>query len=281
LEPNQAFFIETTGFETPIIIFQESSKAKTEAGDATVGGNAAFSVAEPLTNLYINFFYDDIDTKPVDGLKVKFRQGANNAKDTLDATKVWNYDESFAIDRNPSYMSIETRAMPTKQDSIPFYLANFTRSAYRLEVKPDNFTGVKAYLYDNYLESSVELSTDVTTSISFDVDKTIPASKAPDRFVIKFEEVSLGTEDVVFNSSMVVYPNPVRGNSFSISHQQAFDGQVLSLQLFDLQGRMVLDQELANSSRMTVNLNNSLSSGVYVLKLSDANNSQTTKLIIE
>jgi len=117
--------------------------------------------------------------------------------------------------------------------------------------------------------------------VSFTLDPSIPESKATDRFVIKFEKVSLGTEDVVFNSSMVVYPNPVRGNSFSISHQQAFDGQVLSLQLFDLQGRMVLNQELTNSSRMRVNLSNSLSSGVYVLKLSDVKNSQTTKLIIE
>jgi len=73
----------------------------------------------------------------------------------------------------------------------------------------------------------------------------------------------------------------VKGGSFSISHQQAFNRQVLSLQLFDLQGRMVVDQEVANSLRMTVNLNNSLSSGVYILKLSDTENTQTTKLTIE
>ena len=274
LEPNQAFFVETTT-TNPAVAFNESFKT------TATGNNTTFSVPEPLTNLNINLFYDDIDTKPVDALRVRFRPEANNAKDTLDATKVWNYDEWFAIDRFPNYMSIETRGMPTKQDSIPFYLGNFTRSAYRLEVKPENFSGAKGYLYDNYLESSVELTTDESTSISFDVDIIIPESIATDRFVVKFEKVTLGTEDVVLNSSMVVYPNPVRGNSFSIFHQQAFNGLVLRLQLFDLQGRMVLNQELANSFRMTVNLNNSLSSGVYVLKLSDAKNSQTTKLIIE
>jgi hypothetical protein len=274
LEPNQAFFVETTT-TNPVVAFNESFKT------IATGNNTTFKVPEPLTNLNINLFYDGIDTSPVDALRVQFRPKANNAKDTLDATKVWNYDEWFAIYRHPNYMSIETRAMPTKQDSIPFYLGNFTRSAYRLEVKPENFYGAKGYLHDNYLKSSVELTPEVSTSISFDVDKIIPESIATDRFVVKFEKVTLGTEDVVLDSSMVVYPNPVRGNNFSISHQQAFNGLVLSLQLFDLQGRMVLNQELINSFRMTVNLNNSLSSGVYILKLSDTENTQTTKLIIE
>ncbi|TXE21320.1 T9SS type A sorting domain-containing protein [Psychroflexus gondwanensis] len=278
LEPNQAFFVETVSAAgSPIVIFRESYKT------TTTGNNTTFSEPEALTNMNINL-NEDILTNGnavIDAVRVKFRNGGNNAKDTLDATKVWNYEESFAIDRNPNYMSIESRAMPTAQDSVPLYFGNSKLLSYRLVVEPENFVNTKAYLYDRYLESSTELPTDIATSVSFNLDPSIPESKATDRFVIKFEEVSLGTEDVVFNSSMVVYPNPVRGNSFSISHQQAFDGQVLSLKLFDLQGRMVLDQELTNSSRMTVNLNNSLSSGVYVLKLSDAKNSQTTKLIIE
>ncbi|PKG44291.1 T9SS type A sorting domain-containing protein [Psychroflexus sp. MES1-P1E] len=274
LEPNQAFFVETTT-TNPGVAFKESFKT------IATENNTTFKVPEPLTNLNINLFYDGIDTNPVDALRVQFRSGANNAKDTLDATKVWNYDEWFAIDRHPNYMSIETRAMPTKQDSISFYLGNFTRSAYRIELKPENLSSAKGYLHDNYLESSVELTPEVSTSISFDVDKIIPESIATDRFVVKFEQVTLGIEDIVLDSSMVVYPNPVRGNSFSISHQQAFNGLVLSLQLFDLQGRMVLNQELTNSFRITVNLKISLSSGVYVLKLCDAKNSQTTKLIIE
>jgi hypothetical protein len=278
LEPNQAFFVETVSSNgSPVVIFNENFKT-TETDN-----NTTFSEPEEFTNMTINLNEDILTSgnTVIDAVRVKFRNGGNNAKDTLDATKLWNYEESFAIDRNPSYMSIESRAMPTAQDSVPLYFGNSKLLAYRLVVEPENLVNTKAYLYDRYLESSRELPTDIATSVSFKFDPSIPESKATDRFVIKFEEVSLGTEDVVFNSSMVVYPNPVRGNSFSISHQQAFDGQVLSLQLFDLQGRMVLDQKLANSSRMTVNLNNSLSSGVYVLKLSDANNSQTTKLIIE
>jgi hypothetical protein len=278
LEPNQAFFVETVSAAgSPIVIFRESYKT-TETFN-----NTTFSEPEEFTNMTINL-NEDILTNGnavIDAVRVKFRNGGNNAKDTLDATKFWNYEESFAIDRNPNYMSIESRAMPTAQDSVPLYFGNSKLLSYRLVVEPENLVNTKAYLYDRYLESSTELPTDIATSVSFNLDPSIPESKATDRFVIKFEEVSLGTEDVVFNSSMVVYPNPVRGNSFSISHQQAFDGQVLSLKLFDLQGRMVLDQELTNSSRMTVNLNNSLSSGVYVLKLSDTKNSQTTKLIIE
>jgi hypothetical protein len=276
LEPNQAFFVETvTSVSSPAVIFNESYKA------SGVGENVAFNVSEPVTNLYVNLYYDNIETKAVDAVKVKFRAGANNAKDTLDATKVWNYDESFAIDRNPNYMSIESRAMPTAQDSVPFYLGNFTKTAYRLEIKPENFTGAKAYLFDRYLETSKELPSDTTTAISFEIDNSIPASKATDRFVVKFEEVSLSDDDFELNSSLSVYPNPLKGSRFSISHQQAFSAKDLSLKLFDLQGRLIVDQTIENAANVEVNLNKELASGVYILNLSDGKASQSVKLMVK
>jgi|GEM_PF-828293 len=281
LEPNQAFFVETT-LASQAVVYSESYKAiNTLDGSTQVGGNVAFSIQEPFTNLYVNLYYDNIDTKAVDAVKVKFRAGANNAKDTLDATKVWNYDESFAIDRNPNYMSIETRSLPTAQDSVPFYLGNFTKTAYRLEIKPENFTGAKAYLFDRYLETSTELPSEATTAISFEIDNSIPASKATDRFVIKFEEVSLSDDDFELNSSLSVYPNPLKGSRFSISHQQAFSGKDLSLKLFDLQGRLIVDQTIENAANVEVDLNKELASGVYILNLSDGKASQSVKLMVK
>jgi len=281
LEPNQAFFVETT-LASQAVVYSESYKAiNTLDGSTQVGGNVAFSIQEPFTNLYVNLYYDNIDTKAVDAVKVKFRAGANNAKDTLDATKVWNYDESFAIDRNPNYMSIETRSLPTAQDSVPFYLGNFTKTAYRLEIKPENFTAAKAYLFDRYLETSTELPSDATTAISFEIDNAIPASKATDRFVVKFEEVSLSDDDFELNSSLSVYPNPLKGSRFSISHQQAFSGKDLSLKLFDLQGRLIVDQTIENAANVEVDLNKELASGVYILNLSDGKASQSVKLMVK
>ncbi|MBZ9777727.1 T9SS type A sorting domain-containing protein [Psychroflexus sp. CAK8W] len=274
LEPNQSFFVETT-LELQAVVYSESYKA------SEVGGNVAFSVPEPVTNLYVNLYYDNIDTKAVDAVKVKFRAGANNAKDTLDATKVWNYDEWFAIDRNPNYMSIESRDMPTAQDSVPFYLGNFTKTAYRFEIKPENFTSAKAYLFDRYLETSTELPSEATTAVSFEIDNSIPASKAPNRFVIKFEEVSLSDDNFELNSSLSVYPNPLQGMRFSISHQQAFEGKDLSLKLFDLQGRMIINQTIENTPNVEVNLNKELASGVYILNLSDGKASQSVKLMVK
>ena len=65
-------------------------------------------------------------------------------------------------------------------------------------------------MHNNYWELSVELTPDVSTSISFDVNIIIPESKATDRFVVNFEQTNLGTDEVVLNSPMVVYPNPVK-----------------------------------------------------------------------
>ncbi|MBZ9652586.1 beta strand repeat-containing protein [Psychroflexus montanilacus] len=275
LDPNQAFFVETvSAAASPAIVFRESYKS------TDVNNNATFSVPEDLTNLNINLFAENTNA-PIDGLKVKFRADGNNAKDTLDATKVWNYEESFAIDRNPNYMSIESRAMPTAQDSVPFYFGNATRSNYRFEIEPENFTNAKAFLYDRYLETLTELPSDVSTSVSFELDNSIPASKATDRFVIKFEEVSLSDDDFELDSSLVVYPNPVRGELIRISHNKAFSGNDVDFKIFDLQGRLVLDQEIDNAPTVEVNIGSNLSSGVYILKLSDGTASQSVKLIVE
>jgi hypothetical protein len=171
--------------------------------------------------------------------------------------------------------------MPTAQDSIPFYFGNATRSAYRLEIEPENFRGAKVFLHDRYLETMTEIPSDSSTSVPFELDNSIPASKATDRFVIKFEEVSLSDDNFELNSSLVVYPNPVRGERFSISHQQAFSGSEVDFKLFDLQGRLVMDQKIDNAPTVDVKLGANLSSGVYILRLTDGKVSQSVKLIIE
>lgn len=278
LEPNQAFFVETVSSNgSPVVIFNENFKTTETLNNTT------FSEPEEFTNMTINLNEDILTSgnTVIDAVRVKFRNGGNNAKDTLDATKLWNYEESFAIDRNPSYMSIETRAMPTVQDSVPFYLGNFTKTAYRLEIKPENFTAAKAYLFDRYLETSTELPSEATTAISFEIDNAIPASKATDRFVVKFEEVSLSDDDFELNSSLSVYPNPLKGSRFSISHQQAFSCKDLSLKLFDLQGRLIVDQTIENAANVEVDLNKELASGVYILNLSDGKASQSVKLMVK
>jgi hypothetical protein len=276
LEAQQAFFVETIETTiTPELLFKESFKSMTAVNDTT------FRITEEQTWLSINLYFSDIEAKAVDAVKVKFSDGGNNEKDKLDATKIWNYGEAFAIDRSPYYTSIENRAMPTSQDSIPLYFGNYTRQAYRLEIKPVELTSVKAYLYDRYLKTHTELPSDVITSFSFNLDHAVPESIATDRFVIKFEEVSLGTEGIEFDSSISVYPNPLNGTSFKISTTYAFEGEDLNLKVFDVQGRRVLVQTLNNSSRMEVKLETPLFSGVYILKISDGLNSLSTKLIID
>jgi hypothetical protein len=83
------------------------------------------------------------------------------------------------------------------------------------------------------------------------------------------------------NSSLSVYPNPLKGSRFSISHQQAFSGKDLSLKLFDLQGRLIVDQTIENAANVEVDLNKELASGVYILNLSDGKASQSVKLMVK
>jgi len=273
LEPNQSFFVETTG-PSQVVLFREPYKT------TAIANNTTFSLPEDLTNLSINLYAEDV-ALPIDAVKVKFRVDGNNAKDTLDATKVWNYEEYFAIDRNPIYMSIESRAMPTAQDSIQIYFGNAQRTNYRFEVEPKNFSGAEVYVYDRYLDTKTEILNNTTTSIPFQMDSSIPESIATNRFVFKFEEVTLSDDENQLNTGVLVYPNPVKNGYFTVSHQQAFDGSDVDLKLFDLQGRMVIDKKIKNAPQVEVNLESNLSSGVYLLKLSDGNLSKTMKLIID
>ena len=275
LEPNQAFFVETvTSGASPAVVFNESYKT------TDVANNTTFSVPEETSNLLVNLYSDDLEAKAVDGVKVKFRPGANNAKDTLDATKVWNYNESVAINRNPNYMSIETRDLPTAQDSIPLYFGFPSKLAYRWEINPKHFTSAEAYLYDKYLETAIELPSDQVTNYSFTLDNSIPESTATDRFVIRFDNVTLGGDEFELDTSIVVYPNPVTSKRFGIA-QRAFEGSDIDLQLFDLQGRLVMNQKIDNAPNVEVMLDDTISSGVYILKLSDDSKSQSLKLIVE
>jgi hypothetical protein len=275
LEPNQAFFVETVSSGgTPAVVFRESYKT------TEVDNNTTFSIPEEQTDLSVNLFFDDLEAKPVDAVKVKFRPGANNAKDTLDATKVWNYNESVAINRNPNYMSIETRGLPTAQDSIPLYFGFPSKLAYRWEINPKHFTSAEAYLYDKYLETAIELPSDQVTTYSFTLDNSIPESTATDRFVIRFDNVTLGGDEFELDTSIVVYPNPVTSKRFGIA-QRSFEGSDIDLQLFDLQGRLVMNQKINNAPNVEVMLDDTISSGVYILKLSDDSKSQSVKLIVE
>jgi hypothetical protein len=85
------------------------------------------------------------------------------------------------------------------------------------------------------------------------------------------------------NSTFIVHPNPVT-NILNINYN-VLDGKNISLQLFDICGRIVLDILEENNSSIgsktkSVSIGNFLKSGVYFLKYTDGKNIETKKIVV-
>lgn len=87
----------------------------------------------------------------------------------------------------------------------------------------------------------------------------------------------LGTEENRFDNNFRIYPNPSNGN-INISSIVALDSANVSI--YDVNGRQVYSKDV--SIQDTVNINaGSLTTGVYVLTISNDNFTHTAKIIIE
>jgi len=73
-----------------------------------------------------------------------------------------------------------------------------------------------------------------------------------------------------------VYPNPVKGNSLTVTTSST---EVKTVNIFNVLGRKVFSQRFSSMNK-TMDISG-ISSGVYIMKVSEGNNIATKKLIIE
>lgn len=91
--------------------------------------------------------------------------------------------------------------------------------------------------------------------------------------------ILLSNEDFTFENQFTVYPNPVV--DFLNFNFKGMSGQNFEIQVYDTNGRQVLDLQLLNSSESeTLNLN-ALRTGIYFLSIveSASNKSKSFKII--
>ncbi|MGB2088413.1 MAG: T9SS type A sorting domain-containing protein [Psychroflexus salarius] len=77
------------------------------------------------------------------------------------------------------------------------------------------------------------------------------------------------------NSDVVFYPNPVKGNLVNISISNA---NTFTVEVYNVLGKQVLKQTANNSARLNTA---SLKSGVYLVKITEGNQSLTKKLVVQ
>ncbi|MBT8305065.1 MAG: T9SS type A sorting domain-containing protein [Bacteroidia bacterium] len=90
----------------------------------------------------------------------------------------------------------------------------------------------------------------------------------------------LSTTDLNANDLFSVFPNPNNGE-FTVK-LSSNTGNIISMDLYDMRGRIVYEEVVEGSSDFSKTLNlDSLQSGMYILNVSDGALSQNKKIIIE
>ncbi|ARN76624.1 hypothetical protein BST97_00610 [Nonlabens spongiae] len=90
---------------------------------------------------------------------------------------------------------------------------------------------------------------------------------------------ALSSESFAQIDSFKVYPNPSLG-SFTIT-SSLFSRSSSQLNLYDLSGRQVYAQNMTAQTSQDVNLPSHISSGLYVLELTDGDTKESLKIVIE
>ena len=106
------------------------------------------------------------------------------------------------------------------------------------------------------------------------VDVPLPVQNDSNTRYTLFVYGTVGVVENTFENSISVYPNPAK----DLLHIGSSLNQNLRAQLFDVSGKMQLEQSIASSA--TIDLN-SLSKGIYILKLSNESQHITRKVVVE
>lgn len=98
-------------------------------------------------------------------------------------------------------------------------------------------------------------------------------------YTVEIVDEFVGVEDISFGANFILYPNPIIDGRFYIETPN-LNGEA-KLEIFNLSGQMVYNSQLTIiDHQIQVNVN-SLPSGVYLSKLSQDNQSFSSKLIIK
>ena len=214
-----------------------------------------------------------------DSFKILFADGNDNEVTLKDAIKPMNFTENLGINHNGSYLSVERRAMPQDGEVYPLYSSGYQYSDYTLKLSIEGLDASSLYLEDYFMGTNTLLERGDTT-YNFTVDKNDPLSVDTGRFAIR-SEARLDVNDNNMLAGIRLYPNPVNDNTFYINAPN-LNGKTVTLSLNDMLGREVYRAEHAFSeTSLKVELSQSLSSGVYIVKLSSNGLERNLRIIKE
>jgi hypothetical protein len=175
-------------------------------------------------------------------------------------------------------LSIDRRGIPQDNEIVPLFTNQYRDTNYEFRINLDNWDpNVEIFVQDNYLNTTTPITPD--QAYAFSVDANIPASIAEDRFSLVFDNTTLGIAENTFGYNFSLYPNPAPNGRFYVSTPSLSGAAQVTLT--NVLGQQVYAEQLDILNQEVQIHADKLSSGVYMMNLSQGDQSFSTKVIIE
>jgi hypothetical protein len=279
LQPQQAFFVESTG-GSPMLIFTEDTK------NNTIDQTQVFSTEDANSPAVLDITLKDISGRTFDGVRLVFDSFYTNSINNLDATKFWNNSDNLSILSNSNYLSVEKRSIPSDNEvtTLHFYGQTLSNYSFELNFHSSDNTNFDAFLVDNYTGINTVLNPDSNTTYNFSVDASLPMSMASDRFSVIYNNSTLGISSPE-NFQFLVYPNPIKASDILTIVSNNLDfSTIKSIEINNIQGQIIKRYKTSelnkNGNSVQLNIKSLISKGTYLLKIIANENNYICKLII-
>ena len=279
LPSGMAFFVQkkSSNCTNCTVNFTESMKS---TGAISSNGFKTASQLDGKMQINLGVKINDSTEGVADGLLAIYDAAADaQVVASEDAAKMNNFGESMSIKNGTALLAVEKRPL-NNIDTLFINTEGLTNRNYRLVFNPSQFDpAVKAQLIDHYQNLTYPVAIQQKTVYDFTIDANA-ASKAKDRFELRYSNSSLGIGNTSNIETVSVYPNPTRdAQVFIAMHNQA--AGIYQVQIVNAMGITVqqYDMNYEKGMRPIVDLSNA-AKGVYYLKLSNAQKEQVVVKII-
>lgn len=188
IQAGDVFFVRAReGVVSPSLTIKESHKASRGSADNFTGNNSA----QLMTAL--GFKKADGASVTADGVNAVFDESYSSAVDGDDIEEIPNTTENIAILRSGKMLSIEARAVTGNSDTLKLIMQRMKTQTYFWKFQPNGFTlsDHEVYLTDKFLNKRTPISLSAPTTVSFEVNTSVAASSAQDRFLIVIAPVKV------------------------------------------------------------------------------------------
>jgi hypothetical protein len=273
IQAGEGFFVRTNA-PSPSLVIREQDKVSNYNPNA-------FRKKNDLPLLAVNLYYDNTGVKTLaDGVLVTFDNSLAASKKGM-ATKMESANESISIIKWNESLSIDTRNLPFKNDTVLLNLARLKPGKYVLEIFGNQLESIafKPYLHDSYLNAFQPLSAADTNTFAFSVSATDIVSADAARFQILFLDHPPAEVDAP--EAIHAFPNPVK-DRITVTMDDLQPGEY-QFSLYTASGQLIKQQQFTHtggSGNFIVTLDMKATNGMYFMELKSSERSLKQKVFI-